>query len=55
MSPVVTSKFVRECKEKLNKIGRANQVILVCIPGRTGVEGNEKTDEMARFGSSVVA
>lgn len=55
MSPVVTSKLVKECKEYLNEVGQTNKITIVWVPGHSGVEGNELADEMARTGSSSLA
>ena len=33
VSPVITSKFVNECKDYLNQMGLRNQITLVWVPG----------------------
>ena len=47
VSPVITSKLVKECKDYLNQRGLANQVTLVRVPGHSNVEDNERADESA--------
>lgn len=52
MSPVTTSKLIEGFKETLNQTGLRNQVMLAWVPGKSGVEGNEKEDKLARLGSA---
>jgi len=55
VSPVVTSRLMKELRETLNRAGLKNQVRLVWVPGHSGVEGNEKADELARKGSAALS
>lgn len=47
----MTPKLVKECKDYLNKMGLRNQITIVWIPETTGVERNEKAEELAQTGS----
>jgi len=51
-SPVTTSKLVRELKGTLNRLGLRNQITIAWVPGQSGVDGNERADELARQGSA---
>uniref|UniRef100_A0A0A9XYD7 Ribonuclease H n=1 Tax=Lygus hesperus TaxID=30085 RepID=A0A0A9XYD7_LYGHE len=42
---------VKECLEAMNFLGRENKVTLMWVPGHSGVEGNERPDELARQGA----
>ena len=48
-----TSKIVQECKKKLNSVARQNRLVLIWVPGHSGVQGNEIADELANRGSAV--
>ena len=50
MSTVTTSKLIKECKGCLNQMGSNNLIL-----GHSGVEGNEKADEIVRIGSSMLS
>lgn len=49
----VKSKQVWHCLSLLTKLGQRNDVILTWVPGHSGIEGNEKADELARKGSET--
>ncbi|KAJ8914920.1 hypothetical protein NQ315_016074 [Exocentrus adspersus] len=49
----VTSRLLWECWEELSDLARHNRVVLLWVPGHSGIKGNEKADELARKGSSV--
>ena len=49
----VTSKFLWHCIELLIELSKNNIVQLVWVPGHSGIDGNEKADELARKGSSL--
>ena len=44
---------MKECKEYLNLMGLRNQITLIWVPGRSGVECNEEPDELAKVGSAT--
>lgn len=51
-SSVISSKMVWECLSILNELGRNNIVILLWVPGYTGVWGNEIA-ELAKNGAQT--
>lgn len=51
-SPVIRSRMVRECRQRLNLLEISNFVTLHKVPGHIGVQGNVKADELARKGAS---
>lgn len=53
-SPVTTSELMKECKETFNHSGLRNQITMIWVPEHSGVDGNEKADELARRGSAAV-
>ena len=48
----INSKLVWECHQSLVKLAERNRIQPELVPGRSGVDGNEKADELARQGSS---
>ena len=42
-----------ECIKKLNELCLTNELTLVWVPGHSGIEGNERADELANKGSDV--
>ncbi|KAJ8909669.1 hypothetical protein NQ315_008899 [Exocentrus adspersus] len=49
----VTSRLLWECWEELSDLARHHRVVLLWVPGHSGIKGNEKADELARKGSSA--
>lgn len=47
------SRLVRDCKRTLNALGRHNSVKLYWVPAHVGVPGNEKADELAKYGTRL--
>ncbi|KAJ8918177.1 hypothetical protein NQ315_014043 [Exocentrus adspersus] len=45
----------KECWKELSDLARYNRVVLLWVPGHSGIKGNEKADELARKGSSASA
>jgi ribonuclease HI len=54
-SNVFKSRAVLECFSLLSELSHNNEVILLWVPGHSGVPGNEMVDELARVGSSEPA
>jgi ribonuclease HI len=51
--PKVTSELVAECLNALTALAGLNEVILVWVPGYSGILGNEETDRLARRASAM--
>ena len=52
-NPLINTKIKHECVQKLNHLARSNQVSLIWVPSHSGIDGNEKADELANFGSAL--
>lgn len=53
VSTVVSSSLVLSCKKLLRRLSNQRQVVLMWVPGHSGVVGNEVADELARNGSAM--
>lgn len=51
MTPITTSRLVKELEGNLNQLGLRNQITLTRVPGHSGLVGNEMIDEQARLDS----
>jgi hypothetical protein len=52
-SYTIKSKMVLECTRLLTALASRHKVTLMWVPGHTGIEGNEKADELAKKGSKT--
>jgi ribonuclease HI len=48
----IYSLTVKSCVQTLNELGRGNRLTIAWVPGHSGIEGNEKADELANQGTS---
>jgi ribonuclease HI len=49
----ITSNTVKTCTEHLNILGNSNNITISWVPGHSGIDGNEKADELANTGASL--
>ncbi|KAJ8918239.1 hypothetical protein NQ315_014109 [Exocentrus adspersus] len=49
----VTSRLLWECWKELSDLARHKRVVLLWVPGHSGIKGNEKADELVRKGLSA--
>lgn len=52
-SPRFTSVLVEECFQAVQSLAEKNQVWLLWIPGHSGLDGNELSDQLAKQGSTT--
>ena len=52
-NPEIRTKTKLDCINNINKIAVANQLALIWVPGHSGIQGNERADELANTGAAV--
>ena len=48
----IKNKYIHNCHQALNKLGRNNKIKITWIPGHAGHQGNEIADTLAKEGST---
>lgn len=50
---IIRTTTVKDCVEKLNILGKRNNLTVSWVPGHSGIEGNKKADELANEGTKL--
>ena len=52
-NPAIRTKTKLDCMKSINQLAQTNHLDLLRVPGHTGIQGNERADELANIGAAL--